>query len=149
MPFRPKNGILVKDLEMTFEEGQVTDVKASEGEESFRQWISSDDGARYLGEFALVGLDSPIAQSGRFFEHTLFDENASAHVALGKAYATALEGGESMTAAELSAVGCNDSTIHTDIMFGSAEVTITATRTREGEVVLIERGCWTERFLDA
>lgn len=148
MPFRPKNGILVKDLVMIFEQGRVVDLSASEGEDAFRRWISTDDGGAYLGEFALVGLDSSIAQCGRFFEHTLFDENASAHMALGKAYATALVGGESMNRAQLDALGCNDSAIHTDIMFGSAEVTITATKTCRGEVVLIENGQWTERFLN-
>ncbi len=149
MPFRLKNGTLVKDLVMTFDEGRVMDVEASEGQEGFRRWIDTDAGARYAGEFALVGQDSPIAESGTFFEHTLFDENASAHLALGRAYATALDGGERLGPSELAEIGCNDSAIHTDIMFGSAEVTIVATETAEGEVVLIENGRWTERFLDA
>lgn len=148
MPFRPKNGVLVEDLTMTFENGRVVDFEASEGGEAFGRWIDSDEGGRYLGELALVAQDSPIARTGLFFEHTLFDENASAHMALGKAYATALEGGSRMSSAELAELGCNDSAIHTDIMFGSPEVTVVATKTKEGEVVLIERGGWTDRFLE-
>ncbi|HEX9734368.1 MAG TPA: aminopeptidase [Thermoanaerobaculia bacterium] len=149
MPFRLKNGVLVKDLEMTFENGRLTWFDAGEGKEGFGRWIDLDEGARHLGEIALVAQDSPIAASGIFFEHTLFDENASAHLALGKAYATALAGGEAMTGGELAALGVNESAIHTDIMFGSSEVTIVATRSVEGEVVLIENGRWTERFLEA
>ncbi len=149
MPFRTHSGLLVKDLVLTFRDGRVVELDASEGREGFGRWLDSDDGARYLGEFALVGQDSPIARSDLFFEHTLYDENAWPHVALGRAYATALTGGAEMTSAELDAVGYNRSVIHTDVMFGSTEVTIVATRTREGEVMLIDRGEWTERFLSA
>ena len=149
MPFRTHSGLLVKDLALTFRDGRVVELDASEGREGFERWIDSDDGARYLGEFALVAADSPIARSGLFFDSTLFDENAWAHVALGRAYTSGLEGGTTMTASELDAVGYNRSVIHTDIMFGSTEVTIVATRSREGEVVLIDRGEWTERFLSA
>ncbi len=146
MPFRLASGAIVSDLVLTFEDGRITDCDAGEGKRLFADWIASDDGARYLGEFALVGQDSPIAQSGLFFEHTLYDENAWSHLAIGRAYATALDGGTEMSAAELEELGCNTSTIHTDIMFGSEDVTIVATRSREGEVVLLERGHWTERF---
>ncbi len=146
MPFRTKSGVLVKDLVMHFEAGRVTRFTASEGEEGFRRWIDSDEGARYLGEIAMVGQDSPIAQSGHFFEHILYDENASCHAALGKAYATALDGGPTMSQRELAEHGCNDSVIHTDIMFGSEEISITASRSREGEVALLERGQWSERL---
>lgn len=149
MPFRLKNGVLVKDLEMTFEKGRLTRFEAGEGKEGFRRWIDLDEGARHLGEIALVAQDSPVAESGIFFEHTLYDENASAHLALGKAYATALQGGDAMSTAELAKLGVNDSAIHTDIMYGSTEVTITATRTAEGEVTIIENGRWTERFPEA
>ncbi len=149
MPFRTHGGLLVKDLVLEFRDGRVVELDAGEGKEGFRRWIDSDDGARYLGEFALVGQDSPIARSGLFFESTLFDENAWSHAALGRAYASGLAGGPTMTSAELDEVGYNRSVIHTDIMFGSTEVTIVATKTREGEVVLIDRGEWSERFLAA
>ncbi len=146
MPFRTHGGLLVKDLVLTFRDGRVVDLDASEGREGFGRWLDSDDGARYLGEFALVGQDSPIARSGLFFEHTLFDENAWPHAALGRAYANGLAGGVAMTPSELDAVGYNRSVIHTDVMFGSTEVSIVATRTREGEVTLIDQGDWSDRF---
>ncbi len=146
MPFRTKSGLLVKDLVMEFRDGRVVEMDASEGKEGFAQWIDSDEGASRLGEFALVGADSPIAQSEIFFEHTLYDENAFAHAALGNGYSAGIRGGQAMSASELEAVGCNQSTIHTDIMFGSSEVSIIATKTKEGEVTLIENGAWTERF---
>lgn len=148
MPFRTKNGALIKDLVMTFEAGRLVDFSASHGADSFAQWVDSDPGARHLGEVALVGLDSPIAQSGVFFEHTLLDENASCHVALGKAYATCLEGGSAMTSDQLEALGCNESVIHTDLMFGSAEVSVTAVESAQGEVPLIVDGSWCKPFLD-
>lgn len=149
MPFRLRNGVLVQDLVMTFRGGRLEEFTASGGAEAFRSWIAVDEGARQLGEFALVAQDSPIAESGLFFEHTLFDENASAHVALGRAYATALADGPSLTSRQLAELGCNHSAIHTDVMFGSPEVSVTATRTNEGEVVLIDNGRWSERFLNA
>ncbi|MEM6793867.1 MAG: aminopeptidase [Acidobacteriota bacterium] len=148
MPFRTKSGLLVEGLVMDFVAGRIERVQAKSGGESFERWIDSDAGGRFLGEFALVGQDSPIAQSGLFFEHTLYDENAWPHVAVGQAYATAIEGGESMSESDKAAIGCNASTIHTDIMFGSPEVSVIATETREGEVTLIDNGHWTERFLE-
>lgn len=149
MPFRTKSGLLVEGLVMDFVDGRIEKVEATKGAEAFERWIDSDPGGRYLGEMALVGADSPIAQSGLFFEHTLFDENAWSHVAVGQAYATALRGGEDMGGAEKSSLGFNVSSIHTDIMYGSPEVSIIATETREGTVTLIENGRWAERFLNA
>ena len=135
MPFRTKSGLLVDGLVLEIRDGRVVDFDAREGKEGFRRWIDSDEGARYLGEFALVGSDSPIARSGLFFEHTLYDENAWPHAALGQGYASCLEGGQSMSQRELDEAGCNRSVIHTDVMFGSPEVSVVATRTRRGEVV--------------
>lgn len=148
MPFRTKTGILVEDLVMDFEDGRLVDFSASRGEEPFRRWVDSDVGARQLGEVALVGGDSPIAQSGLFFEHTLYDENASCHVALGQAYATALRGGPEMGAKQLEGLGVNRSSIHTDIMFGSDQVSIHASQSKDGEVPLIVDGRWVEPFLE-
>ena len=148
MPFRTRTGLLVKDLVMYFERGRLIRFEAGEGAAGFARWIDLDEGARYLGELALVGADSPIAKSGLFFEHTLFDENAWSHAAIGQAYTVGLRGGEDMSPARLAEHGFNNSTIHTDIMYGSPEVSITATRSREGEVPLIVRGEWAERFRD-
>lgn len=149
MPFRTRSGALVEGLEMVFAGGRLVDCSARSGGEAFGRWIDQDEGARFLGEVALVGQDSPIAASGHFFEHTLLDENASVHVALGQAYPTALEGGDSMGQGELEALGCNRSVIHTDIMIGSTEVSIIASRTHRGEVPLIEKGHWLEPFASA
>ena len=149
MPFRTKSGLLVDGLVMEFVDGRIENVEARTGAEAFEKWVDSDAGGRYLGEMALVGGDSPIAQSGLFFEHTLFDENAWSHVAVGQAYATALHGGEDMGVEELASIGFNSSRIHTDIMFGSPEVSVIATETREGAVTLIDHGHWTERFLSS
>lgn len=146
MPFRTKSGLLVEDLVLDFKGGRVVDFTAGKGRDGFERWLDSDDGARRLGEFALVGQDSPIARSGLFFECTLYDENAWSHAAIGQGYSTGIRGGEKMPAAELASLGCNRSMIHTDIMFGSPEVTITAVESTEGEVVLIDRGHWADRF---
>ncbi|MEM1176899.1 MAG: aminopeptidase [Acidobacteriota bacterium] len=149
MPFRTKSGLLVEGLVMDFVDGRIEGVSAKKGADAFERWVDVDGGGRFLGEMALVGSDSPIAQSGLFFEHTLFDENAWSHVAVGQAYATALRGGEEMGAAEKESLGFNLSSIHTDIMFGSPEVSVIATETNEGAVPLIENGRWAERFLSA
>ena len=148
-PFRLPAGPLIKDLVLDFRDGRVIELDASSGREALCRWLETDDGARYLGEFALIGEDSPIARSGIFFDSLILDENAAAHVALGKAFASAVDGGESMDLRQLEALGLNQSNIHTDIMFGSAEVTIVATESREGEVGLIDRGRWEKRFLEA
>jgi aminopeptidase len=148
MPFRTKVGLLVEGLVMEFEQGRLTRFEAKSGGEGFNRWIDLDDGARFLGEVALVGGDSPIARSGLFFEHTLFDENAWPHVALGQAYTAGIENGSEMPARELAELGFNSSTIHTDIMVGSPQVSIHAAVSNEGVVTLIDRGQWTERFRD-
>jgi len=147
MPFRTKSGLLVEELILSFRDGRVVEHQAGGGEREFETWIDSDDGGRYLGEFALVGQDSPIAQGGIFFENTLYDENAWSHAALGSGYANGLRGGPEMSRRELDEHGCNTSIIHTDIMFGSTEVSVVASRCREGEVLLLDRGNWTERFM--
>ncbi|MCP4658541.1 MAG: aminopeptidase [bacterium] len=147
-PFRLRRGPVVRDLVLCFRGGAVVELDAGEGLETFKRTIETDEGARYLGEFALVSEDSSIAKSGLFFDLGLIDENASSHVALGYSYARPVSGGESMSLRELEELGCNQSAHHTDIMFGSTEITIVATESREGEVVLVDRGCWTERFVN-
>ena len=142
MPFRVPNGVLVKDLVLRFRRGRVVEFAASAGKEAFARYLERDAGARYLGEVALVARDSPIARSGLFFDKFLLDENAASHVALGRGFPLALAGGESMSARQLEELGCNHSKIHTDIMFGSPEVSIAATLSRHGEVVLVDRGEW-------
>ncbi len=117
-------GMLIDDFSMTFKDGRVVDVQARVGETVLRRLIENDEGAARLGEMALTPQSSPIAQSGRLFYHTLFDENASSHIALGRAYADNLVGSAEMTPEELAAAGVNYSLIHVDFMIGSAEMDV-------------------------
>lgn len=145
-PFRTQSGVLVEDLTLSFVGGKVVEHDASHGQQAFEQHLATDRGARYLGEFALVGEDSPLAQSGFYFDRILFDENACSHVALGLGFVQGLPGGEALSTAELERLGCNRSATHSDIPFGAPAATVVARRSTEGEVVLLEDGSWSPRF---
>lgn len=136
------NGKLIKGLTLTFKNGVITHFHADEGQETFSAYIDSDAGGRRLGEVALVGTDSPIYQSGKIFEEILFDENAACHIAVGMAYRFCVEGGDKMTDAELAAIGCNDSHVHTDMMISSDEVDVYATTYDGQHLPLIVKGKW-------
>lgn len=125
-------GKLIENLSLTFKEGRIISVNAKEGEELLNHLIDTDEGAHYLGEVALVPNDSPISQSGLVFYTTLYDENASCHLAIGKAYPTCLDGGTKMSAEELAAHGANTSLIHVDFMIGSDQLDIDG-ENQEGE----------------
>ena len=112
-------GTMIEGIEVRFAEGRIVEAKATRGQEVLEKLISTDDGARRLGEVALVPHSSPIAASGLLFLNTLFDENAASHIALGQAYSSCVEGGDKMTPEELAARGANDSLIHVDWMIGS------------------------------
>jgi len=136
------NGKLIEGLTIEFEAGRIVRFEAESGAETFGAYIDSDEGARQLGEVALVGVDSPVFRSGLVFQEILFDENAACHIAVGSAYKTCLVGGESLSDAELAALGCNVSSAHTDMMISDERVDVVA-RTRAGrEVVLLEKGQW-------
>jgi len=136
------SGMLINDFSMTFKDGRVVEVQAGVGDTVLRRMIENDEGAARLGEMALTPQSSPIAQSGRLFYHTLFDENASSHIALGRAYADNLAGSADMTAEELAAAGANYSLIHVDFMIGSAEMDVDGVRA-DGEVEPVMRsGEW-------
>lgn len=140
------NGKLVKGLRLAFQDGVITDFEADEGAETFGEYIKSDEGANRLGEVALVGIDSPVYQTGRIFQEILFDENAACHIAVGMAYKFCLEGGADLTSEEAKELGCNESSVHTDMMISSEEVDVTA-RTQAGhEVPLIKQGRWMENL---
>jgi aminopeptidase len=117
-------GTLIENISVRFEGGKIVEATATAGEEALNRLISTDDGARRLGEVALVPHSSPIAQSGILFWSTLFDENAASHIALGQAYSTCLIDGEKMTPEELAARGANSSLIHVDWMIGSASMNV-------------------------
>ena len=118
------NGNLVEDFWFRFEAGKVVEVHAARGEEVMKKLLETDEGAVHLGEVALVPQSSPIAQTGILFYNTLYDENASCHLALGRAYRTSLAGGEHMSEEEFGAAGGNDSLIHVDFMIGAPEMDI-------------------------
>ncbi len=135
-------GRLVEDLEITFAKGEIQDFKCSAGAETFEAYINSDPGGKRLGEVALVGIDSPVYQSGRVFQEILFDENAACHIAIGSAYKFCLDGGETMEAQELESLGCNESSVHTDMMISSEKVDVTAETFAGQSIPLIEKGRW-------
>jgi aminopeptidase len=117
-------GNIIDNFKITFKNGRVTEVIAEQGEEVLKRLIDTDEGAKHLGEVALVPHDSPISQSGLLFYNTLFDENASNHFALGSAYAFCIEGGKTMSREELENNGLNQSITHVDFMIGSNEMDI-------------------------
>ena len=118
------HGNLVEDFWFRFQDGKVVEVHAAKGEEVLKKLLETDEGAVRLGEVALVPQSSPIAQTGILFYNTLYDENASCHLALGRAYRTSLKGGENMSEDEFGAAGGNDSLIHVDFMIGADEMDI-------------------------
>ena len=117
-------GTLIENIRCEFSDGKIVKATAGAGEEALNKLISTDDGARRLGEVALVPDNSPIAQSGILFWNTLFDENAASHIALGQAYSTCLIHGEKMSNEELATLGANESLIHVDWMIGGPTMNI-------------------------
>jgi aminopeptidase len=117
-------GNIIDRFSITFENGRIVDYKAEEGEEVLKRLVETDEGSHYLGEVALVPFNSPISQSNVLFYNTLFDENASNHLAIGSAYAFCIEGGKQMSQEELQANGLNESITHVDFMIGSQEMDI-------------------------
>ncbi len=140
------NGQLVKDLSLSFKNGELRDFSCSQGGSAFAAYIASDDSARRLGEVALVGVDSPVYQSGLVFEEILFDENAACHIAIGSAYRACLSGGAELTDEEAREVGCNASSVHTDIMISSEDVDVFAQLSHGGQLQLLHRGRWVGEF---
>jgi aminopeptidase len=131
-------GTIVRDLEMTFENGKIVDVKASSGEDVVRSETTLDEGASFLGELALVDGESRVGKTGVTFFNTLYDENASCHIAYGQGLPECVEGAVGESVEERRARGINDSHVHTDFMIGSAEVDVDGI-TRDGEAVPIMR----------
>ncbi len=128
------NGNLIEGFKLTFQDGRVVAYSAEKGEKILKGLLETDEGARYLGEVALVPYDSPISKSGILFYNTLFDENASCHLALGKAYPTCIKGGEAMDSVTLLQHGVNDSLLHEDFMIGTRDLEIVGT-TKAGEKI--------------
>ena len=135
-------GELIDGFSFTFKDGKVTDVRAEKGEALLREMISMDDGAPYLGECALVPFDSPINNTGLLFYNTLFDENASCHLALGAGFPNCLKNYSDMTLDEAHAAGINDSVIHVDFMIGASDLSITAKTSDGKDVPIFKDGGW-------
>src|SRR5699024_9343166 len=120
----------------------VVDFQAEKGYDTLKNLLESDEGARYLGEIALVPHDSPISNTNLIFLNTLFDENASCHLALGKAFSFCVEGGSSMKEEELAEIGLNDSITHVDFMIGSDQLDIDGETADGSRVPIFRQGNW-------
>ena len=117
-------GTLIEDIAVRFEGGRIVEAKASRGEEVLNKVLDTDEGARHLGEVALVPHSSPISQSGLLFYNTLFDENAASHIALGQCYSKCFIDGAKLTPEQIKAQGGNSSLIHIDWMIGSGQIDV-------------------------
>jgi len=117
-------GTMIEEISVRFEGGKIVEARAARGNQVLQRMIETDEGARRLGEVALVPHSSPIASSGLLFMNTLFDENAASHIALGQAYSTCLKDAEGLTKEQLAARGANSSLIHVDWMIGSNRVDV-------------------------
>ncbi len=135
-------GTMIENIRCTFKDGKIVHATASAGEEALNKLISADEGARHLGEVALVPFHSPIAQSGILFYNTLFDENAASHIALGQSYATCLIDGEKKSDEELAKLGANESLIHVDWMIGGEKIHVDGLSSDGSAVPLMRNGDW-------
>jgi aminopeptidase len=135
-------GTMIEKIAVRFEAGRVVEANAEKGEAVLNRMIETDDGARRLGEVALVPHSSPIAKSGLLFSNTLFDENAASHIALGQAYSTCLKNGDKLNPEALAALGANDSLIHVDWMIGSELMNVDGITASGDEEPLMRQGEW-------
>ena len=133
----------IEGIEIEFKDGEVTAYKASKNEELLKDIIETDEGSRRLGEVALVPYTSPISDMKILFYKTLFDENASCHLALGKGYSACIKGYEKMSKEEISGCGCNDSLTHVDFMFGTNDLKVTGVKKNGEEIVIFSDGNYT------
>ncbi|WP_419895929.1 aminopeptidase [Roseomonas sp. USHLN139] len=135
-------GTLIRDIRVRFEGGRIVEAHAATGETLLQKMIATDEGARQLGEVALVPHSSPIAQSGLLFFNTLFDENAASHIALGQAYKKCFTDSETMSDEDFKARGGNSSLIHVDWMIGSAEVDVDGIGFDGARTPVMRKGEW-------
>lgn len=135
-------GTLIEGIEVRFAEGRITEARASRGEQVLLKVLDTDEGARRLGEVALVPHSSPISKSGLLFYNTLFDENAASHIALGQCYADCFVGGKSLTPEQIATQGGNTSLIHIDWMIGSGEIDIDGIDGDGNRTPVMRKGEW-------
>ena len=135
-------GTLIENIQVRFEGGRIVEAKATRGEEVFNKVLGTDEGARRLGEVALVPNSSPISASGLLFFNTLFDENAASHVALGQCYSKCFINGGELTPDEVAARGGNKSLIHIDWMIGSGEIDVDGINKDGSAIPVMRKGEW-------
>ncbi|MDE3120256.1 MAG: aminopeptidase [Paracoccaceae bacterium] len=135
-------GTLIEDIAVRFEGGRIVEARASRGEAVLRKVLDSDEGARRLGEVALVPHSSPISQSGLLFYNTLFDENAACHIALGQCYSKCFLNGADLTKEQIAAQGGNSSVIHIDWMIGSDRIDVDGIASDGTRVPVFRKGEW-------
>jgi aminopeptidase len=135
-------GTLIDNIAVKFEEGRVVEARASRGEEVLNKVFDTDEGARRLGEVALVPHSSPISKSGLLFFNTLFDENAASHIALGQCYSKCFIDGGTLTPQQIAAQGGNQSLIHIDWMIGSDQTDIDGVYADGRRVPVFRKGEW-------
>jgi aminopeptidase len=135
-------GSLIENFSVTFENGRIVKVHAEKNEAILQRLVDTDEGSKRLGEVALVPASSPIAQRGHLFYNTLFDENASCHIAIGRAYRFTLTGGEELTEEEFSAAGGNTSLNHVDFMIGSPQMDIDGIKEDGTHEPVMRQGEW-------
>jgi len=136
------NGQTIDKFSLTFKNGKIVDFSAEIGQDALSELLKTDAGTTRIGEVALIGKNSPIAQSGILFYNTLFDENASCHLALGKAYPTTIKNGDKLTLKELKSLGANDSIEHVDFMIGTSDLSIIGVDYSGEETTLFVDGDW-------
>ncbi|MDB5538565.1 MAG: hypothetical protein JWQ89_292, partial [Devosia sp.] len=136
------NGTLIENIEVKFEAGRIVSAKATKGEAVLNKVMDTDEGARRIGEVALVPHSSPISKSGVLFYNTLFDENAASHIALGQCYADCFIGGTKLSQEEIAARGGNKSLIHIDWMIGSGQIDIDGIKADGSKVPVMRKGEW-------
>jgi len=135
-------GSLIEDFSVTFENGKIVKVSAKKNEAILQKLVDTDEGSTHLGEVALVPASSPIATRGHLFYNTLFDENASCHIAIGRAYRFTLTGGEELTEEEFNAAGGNTSINHVDFMIGSPQMDIDGIQEDGTREPVMRQGEW-------
>lgn len=137
-----ENGQVIDNFSLTFKNGEVVDFSAEKGYDTLKNLIETDSGTKRIGEIALIGKNSPIAKANVLFYNTLFDENASCHLALGKAYPTTVKGGDNLTEQELMDLGLNDSVEHIDFMIGTLDLAVTGIKKDGTKIPLFIDGEW-------
>ncbi len=135
-------GTMIEGIQVRFERGRIVQARATRGQEVLERLMDTDEGARRLGEVALVPHSSPIAHSGLTFLNTLFDENAASHIALGQAYSGCLRDGDKLSPDQLAAKGANDSLIHVDWMIGSDELDVDGITASNVVEPVMRKGEW-------